>query len=86
MSAYESRASDAREAVAGFLASLALFASLIGVAHKPVRLIPVAVILALVAARMTERYTRLAAWAVGIALVCWMVGMTIAVLAERPLY
>jgi hypothetical protein len=35
---------------------------------------------------MTERHTRLAAIAVAAAVVCWTVGMTIAVVAERPLY
>jgi hypothetical protein len=35
---------------------------------------------------MSERQQRLAAWAVGIAVVCWTVGMTIAVVTENPLY
>ncbi len=81
-----SKPSDAREAVAGLLASAALFLSLLGVAHKPVRLIPFAVLMAFVAARMTERHSRLAAFAVGAAVVCWTVGMSIAVITERPLY
>jgi hypothetical protein len=46
----------------------------------------VAVVLVLVAARMTERYTRLVGWAVAITVVCWILGMTIAVIAEKPLY
>ena len=86
MSTVESRPSDAREAVAGLLASAALFTSLFGLAYKPARLIPVAVIMALVASRMTERHSRLAALAVAAAVVCWTLGMTIAVVTERPLY
>jgi hypothetical protein len=86
VSTLESRPSDAREAVAGLLAAAALATSLFGLAYKPARLIPVAAILALVATRMTERHTRLAAIAVAAAVVCWTVGMTIAVIAERPLY
>lgn len=86
MSAIRSRPSDAREAVAGLMASAALFTSLFGIAYKPVRLIPVAVVLALIATRMTERHSRLAALAVGATIVCWTVGMTIAVVTERPLY
>ena len=86
MSKVESRPSDAREAVAGLLAAAALATSLFGLAYRPARLIPVAVILALVATRMTERHRRLAAIAVAAAVICWTLGMTIAVLAERPLY
>lgn len=86
MSTVESRPSDAREAVAGLLAAAALATSLFGLAYRPARLIPVAVILALVATRMTERHRRLAAIAVAAAVICWTLGMTIAVLAERPLY
>jgi hypothetical protein len=86
LSAVESGPSDARETVAGFLAAAALFVSLIGVAYRPARLIPVAIVVALVSARMTERHSRLAAWAVGIAIVCWTLGMTVAVVTENPLY
>lgn len=86
MSTVESRPSDARETVAGFLAAAAVFASAIGVAYRPARLIPVAVVLVLVAARMTERYSRLVGWAVAITVVCWILGMTIAVVTENPLY
>jgi hypothetical protein len=86
MSAVESGPSDAREAIAGFLASAAIFVSAIGVAHRPARLIPVAVVLALVSARMTERHGRLAGWAVAVTVICWTLGMTIAVVTEHPLY
>ena len=41
---------------------------------------------ALVAARMTERHSKLAGWAVGVAVVSFVVGMAIAVLTENPLY
>ena len=80
------RSTDAREAVAGLLATAAIFAAAIGVIYRPVRLIPVAVVLALVAARMTTRYSRLAGLAIAIVVVCWVLGMTIAVITERPLY
>ncbi len=86
MSTLESRPSDAREAVAGLLASAAVFTSLLGLAYKPVRMIPVAVLMSLLATRMTERHSRLAAFAVGATVVCWTLGMTIAVLTERPLF
>jgi hypothetical protein len=86
VSTVESRPSDARETVAGFLAAAALFVSAIGVAYRPARLIPVAVLLALVSARMTERYSRLAGWAVAATVLFWTLGMTIAVITENPLY
>ena len=41
--------------------------------------------LALIASRMTIRYQRLAFAAVVIAIVAWLVGMTIAVITENPL-
>ena len=39
------------DVVAGLLASLAIFASLVGIAYRPFRLIPAALLLALLAAR-----------------------------------
>ena len=81
-----SRRADAREAVAGLMATAAIFAAALGVIYRPVRLIPVAVVLALVAARMTTRYSRLAGIGIAIVVVCWVLGMTVAVITERPLY
>ena len=86
MSAVPSRPSEAREAIAGLMATAAIFMSAIGVAYKPARLIPAAVLMAFVATRMTERYTRLAGIAVAAGIVCWTVGMTVAVVTERALY
>ncbi|HWN20707.1 MAG TPA: hypothetical protein VNP93_01935 [Gaiellaceae bacterium] len=86
MSAVRGGPSEAREAVAGLMASAAIFTSFIGLAYKPARLIPVAVLMAFVAGRMTERHSRLAGIAVAAGVVCWTVGMTIAVVTERPLY
>jgi hypothetical protein len=68
------------------LASAALFASLLGVVYRPARIIPAAIIIALIAARMTERNSRLAGWAVGIAIASFVVGMSIAVITKNPLY
>lgn len=74
------------DTVAGLLATISIFASCFGVVWKPVRIIPFAVLLALTASLMSERQQRLGAWAVGVAVVCWTVGMTIAVVTENPLY
>ena len=60
--------------------------SAVGLVYRPVRLIPFAILLALVAARMSERHKRLAGVAVAAAVICWTLGMTIAVVTENPLY
>ena len=89
MSAYDStdehRWSTA-DTVAGFLATLSIVASALALVWRPVRLIPFAVVLALIAARMSDRNQRIAWYAVVAAVICWTVGMTIAVLTENPLY
>ena len=89
MSSYES--SDANrwstaDTVAGFLATLSIFASAIGLIWRPARLIPFAVVIALIAARMSARNERIAFYALITAVVCWTAGMSIAVLTESPLY
>ena len=89
MSSYES--SDAHrwstaDTVAGFLATLSIFASAIGLVWRPMRLVPVAVLIALIAARMSARNERVAFIAVIVGVVCWTLGMAIAVVTENPLY
>ncbi len=74
------------DTVAGFLATTSIFASCLGMIYRPVRIIPVAIVVALIAARMSARQQRLAGWAVAAGAICWTVGMTIAVVTESPLY
>jgi hypothetical protein len=74
------------DTMAGLLATVSIFASAVGLAYRPVRLIPFAIVLALVAARMSERQKRLAGLAVAAAVICWTVGMTIAVVTKNPLF
>jgi hypothetical protein len=74
------------ELVAGFLASASIFMSCLGLAYRPVRVIPVAVILALVAAAIGGRAARLATIAVGVGAVCFALGMALAVITENPLF
>lgn len=76
----------ASEAVAGVLAASAIFVSLIAFAYKPVRIAPAAFLVALLAAGMGGRHSRLAAWAVAASAVGWVVGMTIAIVTGRALY
>jgi hypothetical protein len=74
------------DAVAGLLAGLSIFVGAIGVVHTPVVVIPVTIVLALVAARMSDRFRTLAAWAVGLNVLWWLLGMVVAVITERPLF
>ena len=74
------------EAIAGLLASLSIFASCIGLAYRPARLIPAAILLALLATALGGRHSRLATLAIAIGGVCFILGMTIAVLTNNPIY
>jgi len=85
MSTVEPRQRPA-EAVAGLMAAAALFVSLVGTVHKPARVIPVAVLVALIAAGIGGRHQRLATWAVVIGAIAFVVGMSVAVATDRPLF
>lgn len=74
------------DAVAGFMAALALAVASLGIVYKPVRVIPAAIIVALIALGIGGRNARLAGLAVIWGAVCWIAGMTIAVLTERSLW
>jgi hypothetical protein len=76
----------AADTVAGLLATVSIFTSVVGLAYRPVRLIPFAILLAFIAARLSDRQQRLAGYAVAAAVICWTIGMTIAVVTENPLY
>ena len=84
---------SAADTVAGFLAvgSIVLSAMAMGLGlilqldARPARTAFVAIILALVSARMSARYQSLAFAALLLAMVGWMVGMTLAVLTKNPL-
>jgi len=86
VSALPQERGGAGEAIAGLLASSAIFISLLALAYRPARITPVAIVLALVAARMTTTHSRLAGFAVGIAAACWFIGMTIAVVTRNPIF
>lgn len=82
----EEHPSRTADRVAGLLAVLSIVASALALAYRPVRLLPFAVLLALIAAGMAPRGSRLPLIAVLIAAVAFVVAATIAVLAENPLY
>jgi hypothetical protein len=71
---------------AGYLAAISLTASVIATIYRPVRLAPFAILVALIAAGLGSRGSKLPAIAVAVGTLCWLVGMAIAVLMSRPLY
>ena len=74
------------EPVAGYLAAIAMFVAVIGLAWHPIRLILPAGAIALVAAAMAGPGRRLQLAAVIVCTVCFFLGMTIAVATSRPLW
>ncbi len=79
--------------IAGLFAASSLLLSFIAVGFglilqvepHPALLVPVALVLALVAARMSVRYQRLAFAALITGMICWVVGMTLAIITHHPL-
>jgi hypothetical protein len=86
MSASPIREDRPADTIAGLLAALALFASLIGIAYRPARLIPFAILIALVATAMGGRHARLAAAAVFVGGLCFILGFAVAVLTNHPIF
>jgi hypothetical protein len=81
------------DVIAGLLAAGSLLLSFIAIGFglilqvepRPARLVPVALVLALVAGRMSVRYQRLAFAAVIAGMVSWVVGLTLAVITHHAL-
>jgi hypothetical protein len=86
VSAQPAERASAAEAVAGLLASLSIFASLIGVAYRPGRLIPIALLVALLAIAIGGRHSRLAAFSLVTGGICFVVGMAVAVITSNPVF
>ena len=74
------------EAIAGLLAALSIFVSCIGVAYRPGRLVPVAILVAILATAIGGRNSRLAAIAVVVGGVCFVIGMSLAVITDNPIF
>ena len=73
--------------VAGFLAAAAIFLAFYGIVQRPVRIEPAAAVIALVAVAMAgERQHRIAATALAMAGVGFILGMTVAVLTGHALW
>ncbi|MBD0291055.1 MAG: hypothetical protein ICV74_07355 [Thermoleophilia bacterium] len=74
------------DTVAGFLAAFALLGGLLGLVWYPGRVGTAALLVALIAAGLATAQRRLAAGALAFATVCWLAGMVIAVVSDRPVF
>lgn len=80
----EQKASDT---VAGFLAALSIFASLVATVWHPLRLVIASLLIAFVAAGMAGPGSRrLAGVAVAVGGVCFFIGMAVAVILSHPIW
>lgn len=73
------------DTIAGLMGAAAVALAGIAVVYYPGRLAPFAIVLGLVAARMSARFERLALAAVVAGGIAFVVGMTVAVLTENPI-
>jgi hypothetical protein len=80
------RARAALEPIAGLLAASSIAIGAVGVAYRPFRVVPVALLLALIAAGIGGRSARLALGAVYASIVFWIVGMIVAVVTQNPVF
>jgi hypothetical protein len=74
------------DTIAGFLCAFSLALAGVAIARTPALLAPAAILVALVAARMSEAHRKLAAWAVGLATAAFVLGMTVAIATDNPLF
>jgi hypothetical protein len=74
------------EAVAGLLASLAIFVGGLELFYRPFRLAPVALLLALIATVMSREQPRIIPLAYAMIGVCFVTGAALQVITHHPLY
>jgi hypothetical protein len=65
---------------------VSIFFSLAGIAYRPLRLIPFAILLALIAVAFGGRNERLATYAAAIGAASFAVGLAVAVVTSNPLW
>jgi hypothetical protein len=79
-------AQERADRVAGFLCAFSLTLSALAVARQPGLLAPAAIVVALVAARMTESHRTLATIAVLVSALAFFFGMLVAISTDNAIY
>ena len=74
------------EAVAGLLATIAIFVGALELVYRPFRLAPAALILALIATVMSREQPRVIPVAFAMIGICFITGATLQILTHHPLY
>jgi len=74
------------EAVAGLLASLAIFAGAMELVYRPFRLAPAALLLAIIATVMSREQPRIIPLAYVTIGVCFVAGAALQIITHHPLY
>jgi uncharacterized protein DUF4383 len=74
------------ETLGGYLAAISIFASGIGIAYRPLRLVPLAIVLALLSAAIGGRHARLAQLATVFGAAAFVLGLAFAVVTSHPLW
>jgi hypothetical protein len=74
------------EAVAGLLASIAIFVGALELVYRPFRLAPAALILAIIATVMSREQPKVIPVAYAMIGVCFITGATLQILTHHPLY
>jgi hypothetical protein len=74
------------EAVAGLLASIAIFVGALELVYRPFRMAPAALILAIVATAMSREQPRVIPVAYAMIGVCFITGAALQILTHHPLY
>jgi len=82
----EAAVHSSADRVAGFLCAFSLALSAVALARAPGLLAPVAILVALVAVCMTDAHRTLAAVAVTVSSLAFLVGMAIAVTTDTALF
>ena len=82
----EAAASVSADRVAGFLCAFSLALSGVALARSPGLLAPAAILVALVAVRMTQAYRTLAAAAVAVSTLAFFFGMVISIATDNSLF
>jgi hypothetical protein len=72
--------------LAGLFAAMALFLGLVAIAYHPLTISVAAFLLGFLSLLMSARHEKLAGIAIGVAGVCFVAGMSIAVLTDKPLW